>query len=171
MGLKDLPVIPGMISETVQGTYVKDIHAVQDAAQLKTHAEKWMALFQLEIDSGRLAQIKDPHGWVRSGKTRRSYTDIIEGKVNYEEAFQCLKKGRVPVGSAVMEGEVCEHAPHFSCAGMHFALPLPLMNALFVAEKYGVTTDLALIQANGGLETLEGAGISPTFPEKEDPMT
>jgi hypothetical protein len=142
--LKDLPVRPTLTGDEVRGGYVAELKAVTTPAELWAFAMRWRPLFLLTRKRKIDRKAKDAK---RFRLTQKNMQALISMDWKPEGVFECVQSSR--------EG-VCKHASQFSCVGMHILLPEILLQADFVAKHYGVGSDLALIQMNGGQERLDG---------------
>jgi len=143
MSLKDLPVLPGMITDNVSETYATELKAVTTPEQLWEFAKRWRPLYLLTKKQKINKKAKDAK---RFRVSQNNMQNLISGAWDPKEALECVQVGRTGI---------CKHARQYSCPGMHILVPEVLLLADAIGEKYGVTTDLALIQMNGGLEALE----------------
>jgi len=146
MGLKDLPVKPdGMgASDTVVTAYLEELGAVATPEQLWEFAKRWRPLYLMTPKPRIDKKAKNAR---RFRVTQNNMQSLLDGTWDPKTALQCLTISRT--GN-------CAHATQFSCVGMHIAVPLILIHADFISEKFGVPKDMALIQLCGGLEALEG---------------
>lgn len=145
--LKDLPVRPGLTGNVVQEAYVKELYEVKTPEELKKFVTRWLPLYNLH--SGRDVEFdKRAKDAKRFRISMKNLNNLRAGNIDFVTALDCIQKCRTDPG--------CAHQPHFSCEGAHIILPLVMMRAHSQSEYWGVSTDIALIQANGGLEALEG---------------
>ncbi len=132
MSLRDLPVKPTMTENHIRDTYIAERNAIQTEDDLRSFTKRWKAIWVLH--SGR--------------NLTNEEKSIINGTYDATPSLKCLK--------ICLQKDVCEHASTgVSCVGMHLSLPITLMMAEFISQHFGVTTDIAIIQANGGMGELE----------------
>lgn len=144
MSLRTLPVTPHIGGEEVSKAYTTEILAVRSPEELRTFTERWRPLYMLTKKQKIDKKAKDAK---RYRITQNNMQELINGTFNAVVAWECIVVARTTNG-------VCKHATQFSCPGMHILVPMVLMEADYVATKYGVAPDLALIQMHGGLEAL-----------------
>lgn len=143
MNLKMLPVAPSTNGgENVKAAYVAELQAVTYPESLWEFVKRWLPLYVMTRKTKIDKKGKDAK---RFRMTQNSLQSLIDGTWDPKAALVCIEAGKTGL---------CKHAKQFSCAGMHISAPLALLHADFVAEKYGVTTDIALIQINGGFGAL-----------------
>jgi len=145
MGLKDLPLVPGCTANGIQDAYVSELKLVTTPEQLRAFTIRWAPLYRM---TSKVIIDKKEKNAQRFRISRNNLDRLIAGDYKAEVALECVLGSRGPTG--------CRHMRAFSCVGMHIVAPVVLIEAGGVARKYGVSTDLALIQMNGGLEALEG---------------
>lgn len=134
-----------MTGEEVSKAYTTEILEVRSPEQLKVFTERWRPLYLLTRKQKIDKKAKDAK---RFRITQNNMQELINGTYNPTVAWECIVVARTTNG-------VCKHASQYSCPGMHILVPMVLMEADFVSQKYGVPPDLALIQMHGGLEALE----------------
>jgi len=144
MSLKELPIRPTPITANVKEGYVKELEAVTTPEQLWEFAKRWRPLYLLTRKPKINKKAKDAK---RFRVSQNNMQNLISGAWDPKEALECVQVGRTGI---------CKHARQYSCPGMHILVPEVLLLADAIGEKYGVTSDLALIQMGGGLEKLEG---------------
>jgi hypothetical protein len=127
----------------VKEAYIAELKEVTTPEQLWAFAMRWRPLYLMSRRDKIDKKEKDAK---RFRITQKSMQSLIHMDWKAKEALECLQASRT--------GH-CEHATQFSCVGMHIALPPVFLLAEFISSKYGVTTDLAIIQMGGGLEALE----------------
>lgn len=143
MGLKDLPVRPTPITDNVRDAYTTELKAVTTPKELWDFAMRWRPLYLMTRKQKIDKKAKDAK---RFRITQKNMQALISMSWDPKTALECIQVSR--------EG-VCKHARMYSCPGMHIMVPEILLHAEWASKKFGVTTDLALIQMNGGLEALE----------------
>ena len=143
MSLKELPVRPTPVTDNVKEAYIKELAAVTTSYQLGEFAKRWRPLYLLSRKEKVNKKAKDAK---RYRITQNNMQKLISGNWNPEVALKCIQDRRTGT---------CQHAHQYACPGMHILLPPVFLLAEFISDKYGVTTDLALIQMGGGLERLE----------------
>jgi hypothetical protein len=143
MGLRDLPVRPGDATEAVKSAYVAELQAVATPDQLRAFTSRWRPLYQL---TKKRPIDEKTEGAQRLQATQHNLEQLIAGEYDPVEALECIQATRA---------EGCKHKGQFACPGLHIVLPLVLMAASRIAAEYKVTTDVALIQMNGGFSALE----------------
>lgn len=145
MGLKDLPVRLTPITDNAQEAYVVELREVKTPKELLAFTKKWNPLYTLKISP---VEGNDPES---TKKTRESEEMIIAGTYDAEKALECIQKNRK---------DICEHATSFSCPGMCILMPGILLQSSLISRKFGVSTDLALMQMTEGygeyMESLRG---------------
>jgi hypothetical protein len=144
MSLKELPVVPTIDTDHVKEAYVSELAAVATPEQLWEFAKRWRPLYLLSRKEKIDKKAKDAR---RFRITQNNMQRLISMDWKPKEAFECIQASRTGP---------CKHVAQFSCVGAHIVLPPVLLMAHLIARKYGVTTDLALIQMSGGLERLDG---------------
>lgn len=136
--LRALPVLPGMTTDRVRDAYVSELSAVTTPETLRAFVMRWRPLYVLakkkKID-------KKAKGAKRFKITESNFRKLLRGDYNAEEAFACLQKNRA---------DGCPHMKQFGCVGSHVILPTVFVQVEMVSQHYGVSTDLALVQMNGG---------------------
>lgn len=158
MGLLQLPIIPTLAGDTVRDTYVSELRSVTTPNQLQEFVKRWEAVYHLKrvkLDFDKKA--KDAKKY---RLTEMKFQNLINGKVDFWKAMRCIQMNR--------EGS-CPHMALYTCEGGHILLPVQLIIADLVGQKYGVGSDLALIQANGGLAVLYEAGRDPVDEVSHEP--
>lgn len=144
MTLKDLPVQPDPNGgELVKTAYVTELKAVASPEQLWEFAKRWRPLYLLTWKEKIDKKAKDAKRFRISQKNMQA---LISGTWDPRVAFECVQAGRTGV---------CKHARMYSCPGMHISVPIVLLQTDFVAKRYGVPSDIALIQLHGGMGRLE----------------
>ena len=143
MSLKDLPVQPGMTTDAVRDAYTAELKAVTTPKELWDFAMRWRPLYLMTPKRRINKKEKDAK---RFRITQKNMQSLISMDWDPTVALACIQASR--------EG-VCKHAKQYSCPGTHILVPEILLHAEFIGQKFGVATDLALIQMNGGLEALE----------------
>lgn len=144
MGLKDLPVQPSVMgSDLVATAYTTELKEVTTPDALKAFVERWKALYMLTRERKIDKKGKDAKRFRISFKNLKR---MIVGDFNATEALECIAAGR---------GGACKHSSQYSCAGMHILCPLILVQMLQIADHFGVTVDIAMIQAFGGMGALD----------------
>jgi hypothetical protein len=146
MSLKELPVVPELTSDNVRTAYASELAAVATPEQLWEFAKRWRPLYLLSRKQKIDKKAKDAK---RFRITQNNMQRLISMDWKPSEALECIRVSRAGP---------CKHATQFSCVGAHIILPPVLLMAELISQKYGVTTDLALIQMSGGLERLDGPG-------------
>lgn len=80
--------------------------------------------------------------WIDNERERIDQEEsLISGSFNAQEVLECIQKA----------GE-CGHQ---NCCADHIFIPISLLQASLISKKYGVPFDVALIQMNGGLQSLK----------------
>lgn len=144
MTLKDLPVQPDdRGGDVVAAAYVAERDCIATPAELRTFALRWKALYALSM--------RPLNARTRRSRRRRwteyRLRSLVGGNFDAEAAFACFQIMRT--------GSACLHARRYSCEAMDVMMPPALLQAHLLAEGFGVSSDIALIQANGGLGALE----------------
>lgn len=149
MGLIDLPVRPSYTQDRIRDTYIAELQKVTTPEELTAFVTRWKPLFALTKKRPFDKKAKDAR---RYRITQNNFERLLAGDYDPKVALDCIRISRT---------NACQHARSFSCPGMHIAVPEILLLAGFVAKKFGVSTDLALIQMNGGVGRLMEAGKEP----------
>lgn len=149
MSLKTLPVEPDERGgDQVQAAYLTERNEISSEEELLLFIVRWGPLYEMAL--GRVLVPSPGESEpvsLRKSRTQEEYNKLVTPeKVPLKETWACIQVLRT--------GSACEHSENFSCCGMHVMVPLPLMEAVITAEHYGVPTDLALIQLNGGFGAL-----------------
>ncbi len=160
MGLKDLPVLPTFVEDKVRSAYVEELRKVETAQGLRDFHKRWVPLFQLRHRPIKFdKKEKDAR---RFRLTADKLNNVKTGNMDFDKTLACIK--------IMLGGGVCHHMHEFSCEGGHMVIPQVLLEAQGVAEYFGVSSDLALIQMNGGMAALysEPSTESEESNERED---
>ena len=123
--------------------YLSELQRVTSPEQLWEFAKRWRPLYLLTRKEKIDKKAKDAK---RFRISQNNMQALISGTWDPRVAFECVQAGKTGV---------CKHAKMYSCPGMHIMVPLVLMHVDFVADKYDVPTDIALIQLGGGMGKLE----------------
>lgn len=143
MSLKDLPIVPTFDGDTVIPGYVEELSKVTTAQELVAFVDRWRPLFLLTRKFPIDKKEKHAKRWRIS---QNNLQHLINGTFDPNDALSCIQLGRTTI---------CRHAQQYSCPGMHLLAPEVLLQVTAVAKTYGVGSDTALIQMNGGMEALE----------------
>ena len=144
MGLRDLPVVPDIYSDSVRDTYIWERAFIGNTNELKAFTKRWRPLYKLK------PVVVDPESPPEVQKTMRNMQALADGtwwRGDFWVVWDHL--------NTLRGGADCGCGPTGSCVAMHIMLPVPLLRAHMVGSHFGVTTNLALIQDNGGVGELE----------------
>jgi hypothetical protein len=136
--LRALPVLPGMTTDRVREAYLSELILVTTPEAIKAFAARWRPLYILAKKQKIDKKAKDAK---RFRITENNFLKLLHGVFDAEEALACLLANRTAG---------CPHMNQYGCAGAHIILPTVFVQAEMVAKHYGVSTDLALVQMNGG---------------------
>lgn len=144
MGLKDLPVKPSLSGDDIVATaYTTELKEVTTPEALKAFVERWKPLYMLTREKKINKKGKDAK---RYRVSMNNLKRMIVGDFDAEEALKCVAECR--------KGP-CKHATQYSCPGMHILCPVIFVQLLQVADHFGVTMDIAMIQAFGGVGVVD----------------
>ena len=143
MSLKELPVVPTETTDNVKEAYIKELAAVTTPTQLWEFAKRWRPLYLLSRKEKFDRKGKDAK---RYRLTQKNMQKLISGDWDPVKALVCVNANKTGA---------CGHLTQFGCVGAHIGFPPVFLIVELIAQKYGVATDLALIQLGGGLERLE----------------
>lgn len=134
--LRDLPIRPTFTEDVIRENYVTELKEATDVPKLRAFLDRWNAIFRLN-HQGRM----DLEPYVKLGD--KTYTDE-----ELAEALECMKK---------CKKGACEHCVTGShgCIGVNILVPPLLISAEIAGNHFGVSTDLAIIQMNGGMGELD----------------
>jgi len=139
MKIKDLPVRPDDNGgDEVINNYIKERNAIQTTDGLKAFVARWKTLWE-------------PATFQNIAYSPQEQS-LFDGTFDAEQTLKCLKE--------VTNSEGCEHSKAtVACTGVYTALPMVFLQINILAKKYGVPTDIALIQMFGGFEALYGDNV------------
>ncbi len=132
--LSDLPVKPDLSGgDCVKEAYIEERNRIETIEDLEQFIDRWKSMWSLPSNN-------------LSASNSASY--LVEGSYDLDEVLRCIKRLR--------HTGMCDHVGQGTpCVGSHVALPVPLMVAELGAEQFGAPTDIVLIQANGGFESID----------------
>lgn len=144
--LRDLPVRPTITQNLVRETYVEELLKVQSPEELLAFVKRWQPLFFLRRNRRPIdKKMKDAK---RYRLTEKYFQQMRALEFSPERVLKCIARNRLPE-------EHCPHITMYSCEAAHLLVPQVLSDADAIAEKYGVGSDLVLIQQNGGMGVWE----------------
>jgi hypothetical protein len=149
MSLSRLPVTPGFDTDNVSDSYIAELRGVATPEELLAFTARWAPLYSLSRARPFDRKAKDAK---RFRVTQKNQQRLLAGDFDAVEALECIKQSRKREDR---EDNTCKHARMYSCVGMHIMTPSVLIDAFLVARRYGVSTDLALVQMHGGVAALE----------------
>lgn len=138
MKTKDLPIRPDDNGgNEVIDNYIRERKAIQTTDDLKAFVSRWKTLWEPDTFQNIIYSQQEQ--------------SLFDGTFDAEQTLKCLKE--------CTNSEGCEHSKSAAtCTGVYIALPVVLLQIDIMAERYGVPTDIALIQMFGGLGALYGDG-------------
>lgn len=138
MKIKDLPIRPDDNGgDEVIDNYVKERQAIQTTDDLKAFVARWKTIWEPATFQNAIYSQQEQ--------------SLFDSTFDAEQTLKCLKE--------CTNSEGCEHrVSGVTCTGIYVALPVVLLQIEIMAKKYGVPTDIALIQMFGGFGALYGEG-------------
>lgn len=133
--------------DLVAPAYVSERDQIGSSADLLAFTRRWRPLYEMS----KCKQDTRSRRSCRYRRTARQYRLLLGSAYDADSVLTCL--------SALRMGEICEHSIRFSCVAMHLMAPVTLLEATLVAERFGVSTDIVLIQAHGGFKSLYEHGL------------
>ncbi len=137
--LKALPVLPGNTTDRVKEAYVAELRLVTDVEMLGMFLHRWRPLYLLTKKQAFNRKAKNAK---RYRFSENNLVRLIRGEAPLKEVLECVQLNRTDQG--------CKHIRQYSCPGAHVLVPPILMQVDWVSRHYGISTDLALVQMNGG---------------------
>ena len=154
--LKDLPIVPDDSGlDRIGNIYTSERNKVRSQEDLRKFVKRWRAIWGIRLRGNDKELTSEEF-------------QLIECSFDIEAAWNCLSIYRSKIHlrehrKKRIRKKYQKNQPHCghtrpSCFGMHIMLPPNLLHAYLIGNHYGVSVDIALIQAAGGFGELPGYG-------------